>query len=66
AVEMVWGTGEAEDVGHSGPIVLDDVPDVSEKHLAPRAPPRQARQRSGGRAHVTQSSQSGWLVRGQS
>src|SRR3569623_1458792 len=37
AVEMVWGTGDAEDVGHSGPIVLEDVPDVSEKHLAPRA-----------------------------
>jgi len=37
AVEMVWGTGEAEDVGHSGPIVLEDVPDVSEKHLAVRA-----------------------------
>ncbi|MEP6862317.1 MAG: serine/threonine-protein kinase [Deltaproteobacteria bacterium] len=36
AVEMVWGTGEAEDHGHSGPIVLDDVPDVSGKHLAAR------------------------------
>ncbi|MEO6772209.1 MAG: serine/threonine-protein kinase, partial [Kofleriaceae bacterium] len=37
AVEMVWGTGEAEDLDNAGPIVLDDVPDVSEKHLAPRA-----------------------------
>jgi serine/threonine protein kinase len=35
AVEMVWGTGDAE-VGGSGPIVLEDVPDVSGKHLAAR------------------------------
>ena len=32
AVEMVWGTAEGE--SSSGPVVLDDVPDVSEKHLA--------------------------------
>ncbi|HET9993416.1 MAG TPA: serine/threonine-protein kinase, partial [Kofleriaceae bacterium] len=37
AVEMVWGTSEAEDQQHSGPVVLDDVPDVSEKHFAVRA-----------------------------
>jgi len=36
AVEMVWGGGELEEANHSGPIVLDDVPDVSEKHLAVR------------------------------
>ncbi|MEO8553163.1 MAG: PEGA domain-containing protein, partial [Kofleriaceae bacterium] len=36
AVEMVRGGGELEDGGHSGPIVLEDVPDVSEKHLAVR------------------------------
>jgi serine/threonine protein kinase len=32
AVEMVWGAAEGE--GASGPLVLDDIPDVSEKHLA--------------------------------
>ena len=31
AVEVAWGTGEADDGG--GPVVLDDVPDVSGKHL---------------------------------
>jgi serine/threonine protein kinase len=35
AVEMVWGTGDG-DVEASGPVVLDDVPDVSAKHLAAR------------------------------
>ncbi len=36
AVEIAWGGGEAE--GNAAPIVLDDVPDVSDKHLgaAPR------------------------------
>ncbi|CAN5284966.1 hypothetical protein BH11MYX1_BH11MYX1_09750 [soil metagenome] len=34
AVEMVWGNGEGEGGENGGPIVLDDVPDVSEKHLA--------------------------------
>ena len=33
AVEIAWGGGEAE--GNALPVVLDDVPDVSEKHLAP-------------------------------
>ena len=33
---MAWGGGEGDDAD-AGPIVLDDVPDVSEKHLAPRA-----------------------------
>jgi eukaryotic-like serine/threonine-protein kinase len=32
AVEMVWGTAE-EEGPDAGPIVLDDVPDVSEKHF---------------------------------
>jgi serine/threonine protein kinase len=32
AVEIAWGSGEGE---RAGPIVLDEVPDVSEKHLAP-------------------------------
>ncbi|MEO8844540.1 MAG: serine/threonine-protein kinase [Kofleriaceae bacterium] len=32
AVEMVWGTAEQEGPD-AGPIVLDDVPDVSEKHF---------------------------------
>jgi serine/threonine protein kinase len=32
AVEMVWGTAE-DDRPEAGPIVLDDVPDVSEKHI---------------------------------
>ncbi len=31
---MVWGTGDAD--ASSGPLALDDVPDVSEKHLARR------------------------------
>ncbi len=35
AVEMVWGTAEGEP---SGPVVLDDVPDVSEKHIVPPRP----------------------------
>ncbi len=36
AVELVWGS--AEDQGEdNGPVVLEDVPDVSGKHLAPRA-----------------------------
>ena len=37
---MVWGTGEAEDAD-AGPIVLDDVPDVSEQ--APRRARRDVR-----------------------
>jgi serine/threonine protein kinase len=32
AVEIAWGGGEGDS---AGPVVLDDVPDVSEKHLAP-------------------------------
>jgi serine/threonine protein kinase len=32
AVEMVWGTSEGEQ--HSGPVLLDDIPDVSDKHRA--------------------------------
>ena len=31
AVEIAWGGGEGE--AEQGPIVIDDVPDVSEKHL---------------------------------
>ncbi len=34
AVELVWGSGDAESNGAVGPLLLDDVPDVSEKHLA--------------------------------
>ncbi len=32
AVEIAWGGGEVED--DAGPLVLDDIPDVSGKHLA--------------------------------
>ncbi|HEY1547382.1 MAG TPA: protein kinase, partial [Kofleriaceae bacterium] len=35
AVEIAWGGGEVGEP--SGPVVLDDVPDVSEKHRAPTA-----------------------------
>ena len=35
AVEIAWGGGEVG--APSGPIVLDDVPDVSEKHRVPTA-----------------------------
>ena len=35
SVDIAWGGGEPE--GASGPVVLDDIPDVSEKHLAPTA-----------------------------
>ncbi|MBA3462882.1 MAG: protein kinase [Deltaproteobacteria bacterium] len=34
AVEIAWGSG-AEQESQVGPVVLDDVPDVSEKHKAP-------------------------------
>jgi serine/threonine protein kinase len=34
AVEIVWGGGEVE--SEDGPVVLEDVPDVSEKHQRPR------------------------------
>ncbi len=33
-VEMAWGGG-AGDGSENGPVVLDDVPDVSEKHIQP-------------------------------
>ncbi|MCX5742398.1 MAG: serine/threonine protein kinase [Proteobacteria bacterium] len=36
AVEVAWGGAEPED--NAGPIVLDDIPDVSGKHLAFAAP----------------------------
>ncbi|MDX2087734.1 MAG: protein kinase [Kofleriaceae bacterium] len=36
AVEIAWGNGEGE---RAGPIVLEEVPDVSEKHLAPHLAP---------------------------
>ncbi|HSK05244.1 MAG TPA: serine/threonine-protein kinase, partial [Kofleriaceae bacterium] len=36
AIELAWGGGEAPH--EDGPVVLEDVPDVSEKHLAPRDP----------------------------
>ena len=35
AVEIAWGGGEVE---ADGPVVLDDVPDVSDKHLAVQPP----------------------------
>jgi serine/threonine protein kinase len=34
AVEVVWGGGNAE--SEDGPVVLEDVPDVSDKHLRPK------------------------------
>ncbi len=34
AVEVVWGGGNVE--SEDGPVVLDDVPDVSEKHQRPK------------------------------
>jgi len=36
AVEIAWGGAEPED--NNGPVVLDDVPDVSEKHYAQPPP----------------------------
>jgi eukaryotic-like serine/threonine-protein kinase len=33
AVDVAWGGGEAE--ASARPVVLDDIPDVSQKHLAP-------------------------------
>ena len=35
AVEVVWGSG-AQESGDHGPVVLEDVPDVSEKHQRPK------------------------------
>ncbi|CAN5708700.1 hypothetical protein BH11MYX3_BH11MYX3_31760 [soil metagenome] len=32
-VEIAWGGGADEEVGDGGPVLLDEVPDVSEKHL---------------------------------
>ncbi len=37
AVEIAWGGGNEQEED-AGPVVLDDVPDVSEKHLAPSQP----------------------------
>ncbi|HEY5928135.1 MAG TPA: protein kinase [Kofleriaceae bacterium] len=34
AVEVVWGGGNVE--SEDGPVVLEDVPDVSEKHVRPK------------------------------
>ncbi len=38
AVEIAWGGGDGDDVGAGKPIELDDVPDVSGKHLAIKPP----------------------------
>ncbi len=37
AVEMVWGNGDGEAGAPTSPVLLDEVPDVSEKHLAAAA-----------------------------
>ncbi len=50
AVAVAWGGGEGEDSGE--PLLLDEVPDVSEKHLAPGAQSAQGRF-TGAMARVT-------------